>query len=216
MHHLGRVVGRPAGWKGDRRDQTWEPHRPEIDARNRVGRELFVVERVIVSELLAIQFVAPVHGRRMREVILADPSGARLGLEIGQAVGSNRRGINEGDRPPVRLALALRELEQVQRSFDVDMVGRDRRELRARRQERREMENAIDFELGEDAIEERDVGNRAGELAAHKRRQRRVERTDVNGDDGNARRRQTGDETVTNFAAGARNQNDWLAHLSGV
>ena len=65
----------------------------------------------------------------------------------------------------MRLALPLRELEQVERALDVDVMRGHRRELGPRRQQRREMEHAIDLELGEHAIEQVGVGDRAGELA---------------------------------------------------
>ena len=45
--------------------------------------------------------------------------------EIGQPVGGDRRRIQEHHRPAVRLALLLRELEQVERALDVDLVGGD-------------------------------------------------------------------------------------------
>ena len=101
----------------------------------------------------------------MRELVLAHAAGARLGLEIRQAVGGNRRRIDEHDRTAVRFALLLRELEQVERAFDVDVVRRDRRELGARREQRREVKHAVDLELGQDAVEQAGVGDRAGELA---------------------------------------------------
>ena len=113
----------------------------------------------------------------------------------------------------MRLALALGELEQIERPFDVDMMSRHRRELRARGQQRGEMEDAIDFELGEDAIQQAHVGDRAGELARHLRRQRGIERAHVDGDDRDAWRRQPGDQAVTDFAACAGNEKDWLSHL---
>ena len=55
----------------------------------------------------------------------------------------------------MRLGFVLRELEQVQRALDVDLVRRDRRELGARREQRREMEDQIDLELGHHALEQR-------------------------------------------------------------
>ena len=58
----------------------------------------------------------------------------------------------------MRLALLLRELEQVERALDVHVVRRDRRELGARRQQRRQVEDAIDLELRQDAIEQAGVG----------------------------------------------------------
>ena len=73
----------------------------------------------------------------------------------GKPVRGNRRGIDEDDRPAVRLRFVLRELEQVQRAFDVDLVRRHRRELGARRQQRGEVKHQLDLELGEDPLEQR-------------------------------------------------------------
>ena len=67
----------------------------------------------------------------------------------------------------MRFGLALRELEQVERAFDVDLMRRHRRELGARRQQRRQVIDRVDFELRQDAIEKPRVGDRAGELALH-------------------------------------------------
>ena len=66
--------------------------------------------------------------------------------------------------------LTLGELEQVQGPLDVDVMRGHRRELRACREQRREVEHAVHFELGEHPVEEGEVGDRAGELAAHERR----------------------------------------------
>ena len=57
-------------------------------------------------------------------------------------------------RPAVRFALLLRELEQVERALDVDVMRGDRRELGARREQRGEMEHAVHLELREHAIEQ--------------------------------------------------------------
>ena len=59
-----------------------------------------------------------------------------------------------------------------------------RRELRARRQQRRQVEDEVDLELGQDALEQRRVEDRPDELALDQRRQRRVERREIERDDG--------------------------------
>ena len=69
----------------------------------------------------------------------------------------------------MRLALLLRELEQRQRALDVHLVRGDRRELGPRREQRREVEDQIDLELGQHALEQVGVGDRTGELAMHQR-----------------------------------------------
>ena len=113
----------------------------------------------------------------MRELILGARAPARVfASRSGQPVGGDRRRIDEAHRAAVRLALLLRELEQVERPFDVDVMRGDRRELGARREQRGEVKHALDLELGEHPIEQADVGDRSGELARHQRRERRVER----------------------------------------
>ena len=79
----------------------------------------------------------------------------------------------------MRLALLLRELEQVQRALDVHVMRGHRRELGPRREQRREMKDAVDLELGEHPIEERAVSDRSDELAADQRRELGVERIEV-------------------------------------
>jgi hypothetical protein len=83
----------------------------------------------------------------MRELVFGDRAGARLGGQIRKTEGGDRRGIDERDRTAVRFTLVLRELEQVQRPLDVDMVRRDRRELGSGREQRRQVKDAVDLEL---------------------------------------------------------------------
>ena len=113
----------------------------------------------------------------------------------------------------MRLALLLGELEQVERPLHVHVVRTDRGELGAGGQQRREVEDVLDLELGQDAFKKARVGDRAGELAPDQPGQRRFERRDVDGDDGAARARELIDEAVTDFAVGARDQYGWRAHL---
>ena len=75
--------------------------------------------------------------------------------------------------PAVRFALPLRELQEVERAFDVDVMRGDRRELGARREQRREVKHPVDLELGQHAVEQARVGDRSGELAGDERRERR-------------------------------------------
>ena len=53
----------------------------------------------------------------------------------------------------MRLRFVLGKLEQVERAFDVDLMRRDGRELRARGEERRQVKHQLDAELGENALE---------------------------------------------------------------
>ena len=113
----------------------------------------------------------------------------------------------------MRLGLALRELEQVERAFDVDGMRRDRRELGAGRKQRREMKDELDLELGEDALEHAAIENRARDLAVDLAGDRRFETGDVEGDDGAVRLAgEALDETVTDLAAGAGDEHDWFPH----
>ena len=82
VNHLGRVVRRAARRHRHRRDQARKPDGAKVNAAaDGIRRQLLVVMRVVVAELLAIQLVAPVHRRRMRELILANPAGRALGVE---------------------------------------------------------------------------------------------------------------------------------------
>src|SRR5262245_62226510 len=90
------------------------------------------------------------------------------------------------------------------------MRGR-RGELRTGRQQRREVVDAVDFELREDAIQKARVGNRSGELAAHERRQRRVEQVDVERDDGDVEAGESRQQRVADFTAGTGDEDDRLA-----
>ena len=53
----------------------------------------------------------------------------------------------------------LGELEQRQRAFDVDLVRGDRRKFGPRRQQRGEVENQIDLELGHQPFEQGLIGD---------------------------------------------------------
>ena len=79
----------------------------------------------------------------------------------------------------MRFPLVLGELEQRQRAIDVDLVRGDRRELGACREQRGQVKDQIDFELGQDALEQRRIGDRSGELARDKGTQLGIERRDV-------------------------------------
>src|SRR6187399_934892 len=112
---------------------------------------------VVPPKLFAVLLRASVHGRRVDVPVLANAAGAGLGFAVRQAIGRDRRRIEETDRTAVRLALLLRELEQVERAFDVDMMRRNRCELGSRGEERGEVEHAVDLELGEDPLEQAGV-----------------------------------------------------------
>ncbi len=113
----------------------------------------------------------------------------------------------------MRLALLLRELEQVERAFDVDVMRRNRRELGARGEERGEVEHAVDLELGEDPLEQAGVGDRAGELAPGQRGEAPLERVHVQRDDGRFGRGQPRHERVPDFTARPRDQDNRLPHV---
>ena len=113
----------------------------------------------------------------------------------------------------MRLALPLRELEEVQSAFDVDVMRGDRCEFGSRRQKRGEMEDAIDLELREDPLEQARVGDRARERARRQRRQLRIQRRDVERDDGRGGGGEAGQEAVADFAARPRNEHDRFTHL---
>ncbi len=102
----------------------------------------------------------------------------------------------------MRFGFVLRELEQVERALDVDLVRGHRRELGSCREQRREMEDELDLELRQDALEHGAVEDRAGDLALHLRRERGIERADVERDDGAIRLRgEPVDQAVADLAA---------------
>ena len=162
--------------------------------------------------MLAVQLVAAVHRARRVPLVLADRAHPGLGRRIGQTIRGDGRGIQEADAAAVRLAFPLRELEQGQRAIDVHVMRGDRRELRSRREQRREMEDEIDLELREHALEQVGVGNRAGELAMHQPVQVGVERRQIDRDDRTARAGQPRDQPVADLTAGAGHERDWCPH----
>ena len=214
VDHLGRVVGRAAGRHGDRGDQAREAHAPEVHAaRELLGRELLVVPGVVVAELLAVELVAAVHRGGVRELVFLHLAGAPPRLQVRQAVGRDRARVDEHHRPAVRLALALRELQQVQGALDVHVVGGGGRELGPRGQQGREVEDEIHLELREDPLEQRGVEDRTGHLALHHPLHVRLERLHVQRHDlPRALGGEALDQAVTDLAAGPRDQNDGLSH----
>ena len=113
----------------------------------------------------------------------------------------------------MRLPFPLGELEQGQRAFDVDMVRRDGRELRARGQERRKVKDPVDLELRHHAFEQPAIGDRSEELAAHEASERRVERVDVERHDGGIGGGEARDERVSDLSSRAGDQDDGFAHV---
>ena len=114
---------------------------------------------VIPAEMLAIQLVAAVHRDRLIPRALID--GVERVLAPGRhAVCRDRARIEKRDDPAVAAALRLRELEQAERPVHVDLMGRDRRELAARREQRGKVIDAVDLELGQNAVEKVPVVDR--------------------------------------------------------
>ena len=113
----------------------------------------------------------------------------------------------------MRLGLALRELEQVQRALDVDLVRRHRRELGARREERRQVKHELDLKLGQYSFEDAAIEDRSGDLAIDLWRDGWIETRDVERDDGAiGLTRQAIDQAMTDLAAGAGDEHDGFAH----
>ena len=69
---------------------------------NRIGGQLLVMQGVVAPQLLAVKLVAAVHRFGKREFILPNPTGPRLGFEIGDSICRNRRRIDEHDGTAVR------------------------------------------------------------------------------------------------------------------
>jgi hypothetical protein len=210
VNHLGREVARAPRGQRIRRNQPGKPDAPEIDAADRrFRRELLVVAGVVVAEVLAVQLVAAVHRGGLREVVLVHPPDACACLEVGQAVRGDAGRVDKHHRPAVRLAFALGELEQRQRAFHVHLVGRHRRELRPRREQGGQVEDQVDLELGQDALEQRRIQDGPGELTRDERLDGGVEARQVERDDALASvPRQLRNQAVTNFSASARDEDD--------
>ena len=108
----------------------------------------------------------------------------------------------------------LRKFQEIQRAFHVDVMRGDRGELRPGRQQGCKMKDAIDLELGQDAIQQARVGNRSGEDATDQRHERWIERMNVERHDRCAGRAQAGHETVADLTASSRDQDNGLAHVT--
>ncbi len=113
----------------------------------------------------------------------------------------------------MRLGLVLRELEQVQRAFDVHLMRGGRRELGTRREQRGQVVDGLDLELRQDALEQRLVHDRAGELALHHPAERGIERVHVQRDDRvRARAGEVRDQAVADLATGAGDEDNGFSN----
>jgi len=75
------------------------------------------------------------------------------------------------------------------------------------------VEDQVDLELGQESLQDGGVEDRAGDLTLDQRREAPVQRIDVEGDEGSRRGPgQAGDESVSDFAAGSRDENDRFPH----
>ena len=117
----------------------------------------------------------------------------------------------------MRLALVVGKLKQIQRAVDVHHLRRNGRELHPHRPQRRPVEYTIDIELSKNALEQPDVGDQTGELAANQAAQGRLKRRDIDGDDRTPCSGEASDQAVADFAVGTRDQDGRGAHpiLSG-
>ena len=121
--------------------------------------------------------------------------------------------VDEHDGTAMRFRFMLRELQQVQRAFDVDLVRRNRRELRPRREQRRQVEDQVDLELRHEPLEQRLVGDRPGDLAIDLARDRLVQPRHIERDDAAvAAFCKLADEAMADFAAGPGDDDDRFAH----
>ena len=112
----------------------------------------------------------------------------------------------------MRFALPLGEFQHGHRAFDVDPVGRDRGEFAAGGEQGGEVEDAVDLVLGQDAVEQRRVEDRADELLADEGGQLAVERIEVERDDGPiVLPGDVLDQAVADFAGGAGDEDDGFA-----
>jgi hypothetical protein len=77
----------------------------------------------------------------MHELVLAHPPGRAFDVERGQAERGDRGRIEKCDGPPCDFAFSLRELQEIQRAFDVDLVRGARHQLGSCREQRRQVEH---------------------------------------------------------------------------
>jgi hypothetical protein len=112
----------------------------------------------------------------------------------------------------VRLAFALRELEQRQRALDVDVVCRNRRELGARGQQCREMEDEIDLEFRQHSLEQVGIGDRSGELAIDQLVESRIERREIDRHDRPPAAGEPRDQAMADLSTGPGDERDRRAH----
>ena len=133
VDHLRRVVRRAA--RRHRRPPRSVPgsareRKSTLPARA-LGGELLVVARVVACRAARNTACCTRTSSSGAPTRPRAPCPRRIFVSrSGKPVGGNRRRVHEDDRPAVRLGFVLRELEQVERPFDVDLVRGDRRELR--------------------------------------------------------------------------------------
>src|SRR5688500_4632589 len=141
----------------------------------------------------------------------------RGGVEVRMLVDVDVSGVNEHDATAVRLGFARRKLQQIERAFDIHVVRGHRRELGSGRQQCGKMKNQVDLELRQDALEQVHVEDRAGELAVDEPGDVRIQRVDVERDDGFfALLRKVGYQRMANLAVGAGYENDGFSHGHGA
>jgi len=192
---------------------------PEIDALmqpiNAIVRGMKAIG-VEESDIWVYDAIRARHPARVEAVyirrVLADPARRALGREVGQPVDRDGAGEEERDRAAERPRLLDRQPEQVQRALDVDLVGGLRHELRARREQRRQVEDDRDLELALEPLEQvavEDVADAHGGAAPrHLGRERaHVERQHVVG----AGLGQPVDQAVPHLPAGTGHEHDGLA-----
>jgi IgA peptidase M64/peptidase M64-like protein len=115
----------------------------------------------------------------------------------------------------VRFCFVLRELEQVERPLDVDLVSGDRGEFGARGEQRGEMKDQLDLKLGEHPLQESAVEDGTGDLSIDLRRNRLVEAVEIQRYDRTFRLlAQFRNEPVADFTASAGNEDDRFSHAA--
>ena len=162
--------------------------------------------------VLAVELVAAVHRRRMVEIVFRTLPAASS--SPGRAGRRRRSTTDRGTRPAGRATRpAAGRTRARQRAFDVDVVRRHRRELAARREQRGEVEDAIDLVFGEDAVEQRacrgSSRRTAGERGRRRSRSSGLRSSVMTAR--SSRRARSVDEAVADFAAGAGDEDDGFA-----
>src|SRR5262245_6799823 len=160
MNHFRREVARAAARQRERADNARESQAAKIHAGVvAIGGQLPVMVGEITSQLLAVKFVAAVHRRGRRPLVLFYLSGSLLGGEVGKAVDGDRAGEQEFHRLSTPTRLLESQFEQTERSLHVHLVRGFGGELGTGGEKGGQVIDLPHFVLADDALHEVAVEN---------------------------------------------------------